>query len=63
MQLLRSNKNFSKKPVTQISVVPEDEILVTIREGCVSVHDISETNNDKSEREVKMTVFCLQTRL
>jgi len=41
VQLLRSNKNFSRKPVTQISVVPEDEILVTIREGCVSVHDIS----------------------
>ena len=55
VQLLRSNKNFSKKPVTQISVVPEDEILVTIREGCVSVHDISET---KYVRKVEMTVFC-----
>ena len=44
VQFLRANKNFSRQPITQISVVPEDEILVTIREGMVSVHDISETH-------------------
>ena len=44
VQILRANKNFSRRPITQISVVPEDEILVTIKEGVVSVHDISETH-------------------
>ena len=39
---LRSNKNFSRKPITQIRVVPEDSILVTIKEGVISVHDIGE---------------------
>ena len=55
VQLLRSNKNFSKRPVTQINVVPEDQILVTITEGMVSVHDIGETLFAQSG-EVKLTI-------
>jgi len=40
VQLLRSNKYFSKKPILQLAVVPEYSILVALKEGVVSVHDI-----------------------
>jgi len=40
VQLLRSNKYFSKKPILQLAVVPEISILVALKEGVVSVHDI-----------------------
>jgi len=40
VQLLRSNKYFSKKPIMQLAVVPEYSILVALTENQVSVHDI-----------------------
>eukprot|EP00092_Neocalanus_flemingeri_P080994 GFUD01101091.1.p1 GENE.GFUD01101091.1~~GFUD01101091.1.p1 ORF type:complete len:856 (+),score=262.22 GFUD01101091.1:72-2639(+) len=40
VQLLRSNKYFSKKPILKLAVVPEYSILVALKEGVVSVHDI-----------------------
>jgi len=40
VQLLRSNKYFSKKAIMQLAVVPEYSILVALKEGMVSVHDI-----------------------
>ena len=60
VQLLRSNKNFSRHPVTQIHVVPEEQILVTITNGMVSVHDIGETSETLFEQswEFKMTISC-----
>ena len=38
VQLLRSNKYFSKKPIQQLAVVPEENILIALKEGVVSVH-------------------------
>ena len=38
VQLLRSNKYFSKKPIQQLAVVPEENILIALKEGAVSVH-------------------------
>ena len=40
LQLLRSNKYFSKKPIQQLAAVPEYSILVALKEGLVTVHDI-----------------------
>jgi len=40
VQLLRSNKYFSKKPIVQVSVVPEYSILVALTDNIISVHDI-----------------------
>jgi len=40
VQLLRSNKYFSKKPILQLSVVPEYSILVALTDNIISVHDI-----------------------
>ena len=58
VQLLRSNKNFSRHPVTQIHVVPEEQILVTITNGMVSVHDIGETLLAQSGEVKLMTISC-----
>lgn len=40
VQMLRSNKYFSKKPILQLGIVPEYSILVALKENMVSVHDI-----------------------
>ena len=42
-QLLTSNKNFSKKPIVQLDVVPEYSILVALTDSVISVHDIDQS--------------------
>ena len=40
VQLLRTNKNFSRnKPISQLAVVPEYSIMVALCDGAVTVHD------------------------
>ena len=40
VQLLRSNKNFSKKAILKLEAVPDYSILVTLSDSVISVHDI-----------------------
>jgi len=40
VQLLRSNKYFSKKPIVELAVVPEYSILIALTDNIISVHDI-----------------------
>lgn len=40
VQLLRSNKSFSKKAIVQLDAVPDYSILVALSDSIVSVHDI-----------------------
>ena len=40
VQLLRSNKSFSKKAIVQLDVVPEFSILVALSDSVITVHDI-----------------------
>lgn len=40
VQLKRSNKLFSKKPIVQLSVVPELNLLISLSDYVVSVHDL-----------------------
>uniref|UniRef100_A0A1B6MRH7 CNH domain-containing protein n=1 Tax=Graphocephala atropunctata TaxID=36148 RepID=A0A1B6MRH7_9HEMI len=42
--LLRYSKNFSKKPIQQLAVVPEYEILVRLSDNIICVHDMSIIN-------------------
>lgn len=44
VQLLQLDKNFSKKPITQIDVIPEYQLLFSLTDGLVSIHDISRRN-------------------
>ncbi|KAK7863279.1 hypothetical protein R5R35_005325 [Gryllus longicercus] len=44
VQLLRYNKNFSKKPIQQLAVVPEYQLLISLSDNIICVHDISIIN-------------------
>ncbi|KAI0225860.1 Vam6/Vps39-like protein [Lamellibrachia satsuma] len=41
VSLERPNKAFSKKPITQLAVVPEYHILISLSDSVVSVHDLT----------------------
>ncbi|XP_071079249.1 vam6/Vps39-like protein isoform X1 [Haliotis cracherodii] len=38
--LERSNKSFSKKPITQLAAIPEHYILISLSDNVISVHDL-----------------------
>ncbi|XP_068220684.1 vam6/Vps39-like protein isoform X3 [Palaemon carinicauda] len=48
VSLLCSNKNFSRKPISQVQVVPEHQIIVSLSgektNGVISVHDLTVFN-------------------
>nr|CAG4643012.1 EOG090X0131 [Ilyocryptus agilis] len=44
VHLLRSNKYFARKPIQQLAVVPEHQILVSLSDCVVSVHDLTVFN-------------------
>ncbi|XP_073983190.1 vacuolar protein sorting 39 [Rhodnius prolixus] len=44
VKLLRYNKNFSKKPIQQIAVVPDYDIIIKLSDGVICVHDLSCSN-------------------
>ncbi|XP_065051843.1 vam6/Vps39-like protein isoform X2 [Rhopilema esculentum] len=39
-ELQRSNKAFSRKPITQMTIVKELELLISLSDGLISVHDL-----------------------
>lgn len=43
-QLLRYCKNFSKKPIQQIDVIPEDNLLLCLTDNVLSTHNINGVN-------------------
>lgn len=44
LELLRHNKNFNKKRISQIGVVPEYNILIVLTDGIVCIHDLNLLN-------------------
>lgn len=44
VSILRSNKNFSRKPIVQVAVVPEHQIIVSLSDNVISVHDLTVYN-------------------
>lgn len=44
LQLLQYDKNFSKKPITQIDVIPEQQLLFSLTDGLVGIHDLARHN-------------------
>lgn len=41
LQLLQYDRNFSKKPITQIDVIPEYQLLFSLTDALVGIHDIA----------------------
>ncbi|XP_069359986.1 vam6/Vps39-like protein [Maniola hyperantus] len=44
LQLFRYCKNFSKKPIQQIDVIPEDHLLLCLTDNIISSYDINGVN-------------------
>lgn len=44
LQILQYDKNFSKKLITQIDVIPEYQLLFSLTDGLVGIHDIARHN-------------------
>lgn len=44
LQLLQYDKNFSKKPINQIDVIPEYQLLFSLSDGLININDISRHN-------------------
>ncbi|XP_017882997.1 vam6/Vps39-like protein isoform X2 [Ceratina calcarata] len=44
LELLRHSKNFNKKRITQIEVVPEYNLLIILTDNIVCVHDLNSPN-------------------
>ena len=44
-QLLQFDKGFSKKPIVQIELVPEYQLLFSLSDGIINVNDISSRHN------------------
>lgn len=44
LQLLQYDKNFSKKPIVQIDIIPEYQLLFSLSDGLININDISRHN-------------------
>lgn len=44
VQLLRYRKNFSKKPIQQIEVIPDDNLLICLTDSIVATYNINGVN-------------------
>lgn len=44
VQLLRYNKTFSKRPIQQLHIVPQCNLLFSLSDGVVNVHDTTGIN-------------------
>ena len=48
VELLRSNKAFGRKPIAQLVVIEEYDIIVSLSDGCINVHDFNNYNPKQS---------------
>lgn len=52
VQLLRSNKAFTKKPIIQVAGVPEFHLIISLYDNLINVHDL--------DKVVSPLISCLQ---
>jgi len=57
VELQRSNKAFGRKPIMQLVVVEEFNIIVSLSDGCVNVHDFNTYNQKQSFPRSKGVTF------
>lgn len=61
--LERSNKSFSKKPITQVAAVPELFILISLSDNVISVHDLVTFNLITTVNKTKgATLFAVDCK-
>lgn len=65
VQLMRYNKTFSKKPIVQLEVIPEEQLLVSLTDNVISVHDLSSINFNlicQVQKTKGATLFTLDSK-
>ncbi|CAG9100793.1 hypothetical protein JYU34_013536 [Plutella xylostella] len=65
VQLLQLSKNFSKKPIQQIEVIPESNILLCLTDNVLATYDLGGTNFPllKTFQETKgASIFALDNK-
>ncbi|XP_067011579.1 vam6/Vps39-like protein [Anabrus simplex] len=65
VELLRYTKTFSKKPIQQLEVIPEYQLLVSLSDNIICVHDMTIYNFPvvtKVERSRGATLFVLDIK-
>ncbi|XP_035774752.1 vam6/Vps39-like protein isoform X2 [Anopheles albimanus] len=66
LQLLQYDKNFSKKPITQVDVLPEYKLLFSLTDGLLNVNDFGRHGFPLIHSAVKTkgaTVFALDVQV
>lgn len=65
LQLLQYDKNFSKKPINQIDVIPEYQLLFSLSDGLININDISRHNFPLVHSAIKTkgaSIFALDVK-
>lgn len=68
VQLMKYNKTFSKKPIVQLDVIPEYNLLISLTDNIISVYDITTLNyavptKHEYERTKGATLFTFDTKV
>src|SRR5215469_12299658 len=64
VDLLREEEKFSKRPIQQLAIVKEANILVSLSDGYVSIHDLqSYALQEKLERTKGATAFAATSNI
>ena len=66
VQLLSYSKTFSKKPIQQIEVIPEYQLLICLSDNLICVHDLGAINFpliSTVQRTKGATLFCLDFKV
>lgn len=66
LRLMKFNKNFSKKPIVQIEVVPKSNLLFSLSDGLINVSDITRPNFSlihSAQNTKNASLFCLDVNV
>lgn len=66
VELMRYNKSFSKKPIQQLEVIPECQMLISLTDNVIQVHDINAINMTvihQAARTRGATIFTLDIQV
>lgn len=66
VELMRYNKSFSKKAIQQLEVIPEHQILISLTDNIIQVHDINAINMTVIHQAIRTkgaTLFTLDIQV
>jgi len=64
VELLREEDKFSKKPITQMAIIKEANILISLSDGCISFHDMqSYTLSERLDNTKGCSLFAVTSNI